>query len=79
MEDTIVPLNLGRDEAIVLFELLFDFSVEDGALSLADPVNRLSLVRLHGALEKALVEPFDPRYKALLKAARTRLSECLSG
>jgi hypothetical protein len=79
MEDTIVPLNLGRDEAVVLFEPLFDFSVEAGVLSLADPVKRLSLVRFHGALEKALVEPFDPRYEALLHAARKRLSECLSG
>jgi hypothetical protein len=79
MEDTIVSLDLGRDEAMVIFELLSHFSVEDGALSLADPVNRLSLVRLHGALEKALVEPFDPRYEALLNAARTRLSECFSG
>jgi hypothetical protein len=41
MEDSIVFLTLGRDEAMVLFPLLFHFSVEGGALSLADP-DRLS-------------------------------------
>jgi hypothetical protein len=79
MEDMVVQLTLGRDEAIVLFDLLCDFGVDDGTLQLAEAINRLSLVRLHGALEKTLVEPFDHQYDASLSAARARLSRYLSG
>jgi hypothetical protein len=79
MEDMVVQVTLGRDEAIVLFDLLCDFAVEDGTLQLADSIDRLSLVRLHGALEKTLVEPLDPQYDASLSAARARLSRYLSG
>ena len=36
----------------------------------------LALIRLHGALEKILVEPFRPDYKELLEEARASLEEC---
>jgi hypothetical protein len=67
-----IDLKIGRDEALVLFEMLYDF-YEQPALQINGPAEKLALVRLHGALEKVLVEPFMPDYTALLEAARTRL------
>jgi hypothetical protein len=78
MSDGFIDISLGRDEALILFELLFDLSGKT-SFSLDDSVDRLALVRLHGALESTLVEAFDPAYDALLHAARARLSAYLSG
>ena len=72
MTDTVVNLQLGIDEALVLFEMLADFQSEP-SLTVATSAERLALVRLHGVLEKTLVEPFRPDYRELLGAARSRL------
>jgi hypothetical protein len=78
MSEGSIDISLGRDEALILFELLGDFS-ENASLNLDDAVDRLALARLHGALESTLIEPFDPAYDALLHAARERLNAYLSG
>jgi hypothetical protein len=49
---------------LVLFEMLADFYSQP-ALEIPGPAERLALVRLHGALEKTLVEPFMPDFQAL--------------
>ena len=72
-EDTI-SLELSRDEALVLFELIADYSMQP-ELKLADPSERIALNLLAGAFEKTLVEPFRPDYLELVKEARTRLIE----
>jgi hypothetical protein len=72
MSDEAMTLKIGRDEPLVLFELLADFYSQP-ALDIATIAERLALVRLHGALEKTLVEPFRPDYKQLLDSARAHL------
>jgi hypothetical protein len=67
-----IDLKIGRDEALVLFEMLHDF-YEQSALRIDLPAERLALVRLHGVLESQLVEPFMPDYSVLLENARSRL------
>ena len=74
MNTEATTFELGRDEALVLFDLLADFHSQP-ELTLNSSAERLALIRLHGTLEKAMVEPFTPEYQNLLKAARSRLSE----
>lgn len=66
-------IAIGRAEALVLFEMLADFHSQPSLL-IGSPAERLALVRLHGALEKALVEPFTPEYRALIEEARSSLT-----
>ena len=68
-----VTLTVGRAEALVLFEMLANF-YRQPVLEIGGPAERLALVRLHGALERTLVEPFMPDYRALIEAARSELA-----
>ena len=72
-DEEAVRLEIGRDEALVLFELLADFYSQP-QIEIPTTAERLALVRLHGALEKTLVEPFRPDYGDLLNSARARLA-----
>ena len=73
LNEEAVPLEIGRAEALVLFELLADF-YSQSCLQISSPAERLALVRLQGALEKALVEPFMPNYRGLVDEARVQLT-----
>jgi hypothetical protein len=73
MNEKPITLTVGRDEALVLFELLAGFSNQP-ALEVSDAAERLALVRLHGALEKTLVEPFMENYRVMIDEARSRLT-----
>ena len=73
MSAPVITLQLGVDEALVLFETLYDF-YDQPSIAVPSAAERLALVRLHGALERTLVEPFRPDYQKLLEAAKTRLS-----
>lgn len=66
--------SLGKDEALILFELLADFH-DAPAVVIGDNAQRLALVRLAGALESTLVELFMPNYNQIINDARERL-EC---
>jgi hypothetical protein len=68
-----INLAIGRSEALVLFEMLADFYSQP-VLEISGPAERLALVRLHGALEKTLVEPLKPNYRAMIDEARSRLA-----
>lgn len=68
-----VTLTVGRAEALVLFEMLADFDSQP-VLEISGPAERLALVRFHGVLEKALVEPFMPEYRALIEEARSKIA-----
>jgi hypothetical protein len=70
-EDT--TLTIGRAEALILFEMLADF-YNQSAIEISSPAQRLALVRLHGALQKSLVEPFMPEYRKLIEEAESLLS-----
>jgi hypothetical protein len=69
-----VLLEISEDEALLLFELLADFS-NQSSLEIPSTSERLALARLHGALEKTLVIPFSENYRDLLSAARLRLAD----
>ena len=69
-----ITIELGRDEALVLFELLADFHNQP-VLELASGAERLAMIRLHGALERTMVEPFTPEYADLVEGARARLAK----
>jgi hypothetical protein len=71
--DETISLTVGRAEALVLFEMLADFR-DQRCLEIHDPAERLALVRLHGALEGILLEPFKPEYRALVDEARSSLT-----
>jgi hypothetical protein len=68
-----ISIKIGRAEALVLFEMLADFQ-NQSTLPIAGPPERLALLRLCGALESTLVEPFAPGYRKLLEEARSRLA-----
>ena len=65
-------IQLDADAALVLFELLAR-SDETDRFEFEDAAETQAMVLLHGALERALVEPFHPDYKALVQAARARI------
>lgn len=67
-------LEIGIDEALVLFETLADFQ-DQPSVPIASSAERLALIRLHAVLEKNLVEPFRSDYPKVLEAARARLRE----
>ena len=67
-----VNVTIGKAEALVLFELLADFHSQP-VLEFHDNAERLALVRLHGALESTLTEPFAKEYDQLVSHARTLL------
>ena len=68
-------IKLSRDVALVLFEWLVQHHEEDWAgVPFTHPGELSALTLLTGALEKTVVESFDPRYNELLSAARDRLA-----
>jgi len=69
MAEDITTLTLGRAEALVLFEMLADYRNQP-RVEVRTPADRFALIRLQGALEKTLVEPFMPDYRSLVEEAR---------
>lgn len=69
-----VTLTIGKDEALILFELLVDFFNEP-AIVVRDNADRFALSRLGGALERTLAEPFLESYLEIASSARKRLVE----
>jgi hypothetical protein len=70
-DSSTLKIELSRDEALVLFELLA--RADANAFALADPAEQTALWRLEGALERVLPEPLLPNYLELLTRARTNL------
>ena len=77
MEDKIT-LELSRDDALVL-EGLFARFEQENSLALKHNAESIALSRIAGQIEKALVEPFQSNYMALLAAARSRVAEGYEG
>jgi hypothetical protein len=73
-----VTITLSDDEALVLFEFFARFDASDD-FTLRNTAEYLAFSRVSAQLDKALVEPFKPDYKALLSAARDRLAEGYEG
>ena len=69
-----INFELSHDEAVVLFELLADLP-DGGPLQIPSSAERLALLRLSGALERVIVDPFCSDYRDVLSEARRRLSK----
>ncbi len=72
-------IDLDNQAALVLFELLASREEELFNSLKLEAAERNALWLLEGALEKTLVEPFDPNYESLVIAARESLVERLGG
>jgi hypothetical protein len=68
-----VSITLERDAALVVYNLLSQFSDTEGFWVEERP-EQVALWTLLGCLESVLVEPFDPAYQDLLKQARLRIT-----
>lgn len=66
-------IQLGRAEALVLFEFLYRLDDNDDWPT--DPAEQVALWRLTGALEKTLTEPLMADYQQLLNEARSALRQ----
>jgi hypothetical protein len=64
-----VSISLERHVALVLLEFLSRFSHTEEFMA-EDRADQVAIWTLLGSLESILVEPFDPKYKELLKRAR---------
>jgi hypothetical protein len=69
-----IKIELTKDEALVLFEWLARKD-EAGTRSFEDEAEEKVFWAVQAQLEKALVEPFDPKYRHLLAGAKKRLTE----
>lgn len=74
MSDPDDRLQLSRDVALVLFEML-SRAAPDGAIRPVDSAEQRALRDLQCELERTLPEPFLPSYGEIVKAARGRLRE----
>ena len=68
-----VVIRLGRDEALVLFELLHHWESQHRVTQPEHHADQVALWNLSCLLERELAEPFDPAYDRLVTEARTRL------
>jgi hypothetical protein len=71
--NSLVQIELSKDESLVLFEWLSKQSNADKPIEIS-AVEQYSLDRLLAKLEKELVEPFDPNYKCILDKAQKQLA-----
>ena len=69
-----IQIELTNDEALILFERLSQLNTTD-SLPVTDHAEELVFWKFHGQLEKALVEPFDPKYKDLILEAKARVAK----
>lgn len=67
-----VQLSLTADQALVLYDWLARETEGEG-VPLEHPAERYVLWELEGQLDKRLLEPFLPEYRALLADARERV------
>jgi hypothetical protein len=68
----VLRLELTRDEALVLFELLNRYN-DSKSLTVVETGENAALQNLLCLLEKELPEPFLPNYEELVRQARERL------
>jgi hypothetical protein len=73
MSEEIVTIRLTRAEALVFFEFLSRFNVEE-KLQVEDSAEERVLWNVHSSLEKTLTEPFQADYPELLKKARKQVT-----
>lgn len=72
-----MTIEITDDEALVLFDLLFEYGTKDEGrqLHIRHAAERNALWALEAQLEKQLIAPFRPEYEELLDRARSRVEE----
>jgi hypothetical protein len=73
-----IAIRLPHDEALVLFEFFCRFD-DSHDFTLRHNAEYLAFARLSAQLDKAFVEPFQPEYMDLLRAARERIAAGYEG
>jgi hypothetical protein len=74
-----INITLSHDEALVLFEFFSRYEDDDDDFKLRHNAEYLAFMRISAQLDKALVEPFQPQYLELLRAARDRVAAGFEG
>ena len=74
-----ITITLSREEGLVLFEFFARFGEDDDDFTLRHTAEYLAFMRMSAQLDKMFVEPFDPKYKDLLRAARDRVAAGYEG
>jgi hypothetical protein len=69
-----VVIRLTRDEALVLFGLLYHWEDQDRVTQPKHHADQVALWNLSCLLERELAGPFDPAYDRLISEPRTRLA-----
>ncbi len=73
--DDHVVIQLSRDEALVLYELLHRWEEHGQVAEPEHHAERVALWNLSATLERELAEPFDPACRRLVADARMRLTD----
>ena len=74
MSEAKVIIELSKSEALVLFEFLSRFS-QGERLDIEDQAEERVLWDVQCLLERVLVEPLQPDYEVLLRAAREEVRD----
>jgi len=74
MKEESIKLEITKDEALVLFEMLSRYSDTDN-LSIEHQSEQRALWNLTCVFEKTISEAFDVNYKKALQVARERLQD----
>ena len=69
-----IQIEIGKDEAVVLFEFLSRFSDKE-ILQIEDQSEARVLWNIHCDLEKLLAEPFAINYKEILQKSRGKVRD----
>ena len=69
-----VSVSLTGDEALVLFDLLHRWEDAEQVGTPQDKAEQVAVWNLSAALEKVLIEPFNPDYARLVSESRERLA-----
>jgi len=68
-----VTIRLDPDAALVLFDCLARWDLDEQPLELRDAAEEYAMLQVMAGLESALAEPFRPDYDELLERARAGL------
>lgn len=68
-----VAITLAKDEALVLFDLLWGLG-DEPVVTIRDQADRVALWPLVCLLERELAEPFRAEYGELVAAAKKRIT-----
>ncbi len=73
-----ITITISKDEALVLFEFFARFD-DSNDFTLRHTAEYLAFTRMSAQLDKAFIEPFQPEYSELLRAARDRVAAGYEG